>query len=388
MWKILLVDDDAVTLEAYGSRLLQAGAVVDTARDGIAALKVLHETKPDLVVLDLLMPKFNGFEVLRYIRGHAELKHIGVVVLSNFYSNDPEHQAAVAEADVTLLKSSCTPALLLEAVNQVLSRGGHQVAASGQPLAPAEPPLEAREVPRPKSEFLKSASLTLATMRQMNDAFVQSDSPQAQGLRLLDFHHKAHAFTGLAATAGYDQIALLSSAFEALLSELHQKPNFITPSTFQTVAQTQEFFRVLVAQPEQGRGISLKPSKVLVVDDDPISARALVAALNKANLTGVMSHDPFQAMAKLEQELFALVLLDIQMPGMDGFEFCQKLRTLPEYARTPVVFVTAHTEFDNRIHGILSGGNDLIGKPIFPIELAVKVVIHLLRSRLPESWDP
>jgi putative two-component system response regulator len=74
------------------------------------------------------------------------------------------------------------------------------------------------------------------------------------------------------------------------------------------------------------------------------------------------------------------------MPGMGGFELCEKIRQLPNYKRTPVIFVTGHADFDNRIHSVLSGGNDLIAKPVFPIELAVKAVTHLLRSQLPESW--
>jgi len=70
------------------------------------------------------------------------------------------------------------------------------------------------------------------------------------------------------------------------------------------------------------------------------------------------------------------------MPGMDGFQLCDAIRSTPEYEKVPVIFVTSHADFDNRARSVLSGSNDLISKPVFPIELAVKAVTHLLRSSL------
>jgi CheY-like chemotaxis protein len=377
MTRILLVDDDAVTLEAYRSRLSNSGLEVSSARDGIAALKQLHDLRPDLVVLDLMMPKFSGFEVLRYIRSEPELKHMSVVVLSNYYSEDPEHLAAMSEANVTLYKSDCTPTLLLDTVQHLLHRG------------PVPLPSRAARAParRISKDFARQALLTLATMRQLNDAFVQSEPGQPQNLRLYDFYQKAHAFTGAAATAGHEEMAVLASAFEAFLSELLQKPTLILPSTLQTIAYTLEFFRVLLAEADTIETVRWETSKALVIDDDPISTHALIAALRKTKLGAFGLHDPVQALESLRQDSYCLILLDIEMPGMNGFELCEQIRKLPGYARTPVIFVTGHAEFDNRIHSVLSGGNDLIAKPVFAIELAVKAITHLLRSRLPERWD-
>jgi CheY-like chemotaxis protein len=83
----------------------------------------------------------------------------------------------------------------------------------------------------------------------------------------------------------------------------------------------------------------------------------------------------------LKETRYDLVLLDIEMPGMDGFELCRKLRTLPGYQKTPVIYVTSHHDFDSRAKSILSGGNDLIAKPVFPMELAVKAMIYLLKGQ-------
>jgi len=71
------------------------------------------------------------------------------------------------------------------------------------------------------------------------------------------------------------------------------------------------------------------------------------------------------------------------MPNMNGFELCTKIRTLPKYARTPIVFVTGLNDLENRANSTVSGGNDFIAKPFLFIELTVKALVHVLRSRLP-----
>jgi DNA-binding response OmpR family regulator len=70
------------------------------------------------------------------------------------------------------------------------------------------------------------------------------------------------------------------------------------------------------------------------------------------------------------------------MPGMNGFELCTKLRTLPSYKKTPVVFVTSLTDFESRASSMMSGGNDFIAKPFLFIELATKALVYVLRGKL------
>ena len=77
-----------------------------------------------------------------------------------------------------------------------------------------------------------------------------------------------------------------------------------------------------------------------------------------------------------------VVLMDIEMPGMDGLELCKQLRRLPGYQKTPVIYVTSHSDFESRARSALSGGDDLIGKPVFALELAVKAMAHLLISQM------
>jgi DNA-binding response OmpR family regulator len=70
------------------------------------------------------------------------------------------------------------------------------------------------------------------------------------------------------------------------------------------------------------------------------------------------------------------------MPGMDGFDLCTKIRGISENKATPVIFVTSLTDFKSRARSSLSGGTDLIAKPFMFMELSVKALTYVLRSRM------
>jgi putative two-component system response regulator len=110
-----------------------------------------------------------------------------------------------------------------------------------------------------------------------------------------------------------------------------------------------------------------------------LSNRLVVAALRRAQLQARSTDDPLVGLQLLKETHHDLVLLDIEMPGMDGFELCRRLHDLPGYQKTPVIFVTGHSDFESRARSIVSGGDDLIAKPVFPMELAVKAVAYLLK---------
>src|SRR6185369_4083406 len=201
-----------------------------------------------------------------------------------------------------------------------------------------------------RREFLKHGPGTLATIRQLNEAFIRSDRRHTQSLRLLDFHQRVHFMTEMAASARYDAIALLSAALETLLLDLHKETTLVTPSTLQTIACTLDFFRLLFADAERSRHSTPLPSQALIVDDDAVSAHAMVGALKKARLNSAPVQDPFAALQALSTGRYGLILLDVELPGMDGFELCRKIRELNGYQKTPIIFVTGHSEFDDRIN--------------------------------------
>ena len=120
-------------------------------------------------------------------------------------------------------------------------------------------------------------------------------------------------------------------------------------------------------------------SRLLVVDDDGLNRDLMVRRLSKRGYLATDADGGKNALEWIRSNNVDLVLLDVEMPGISGFEICRLIRRLPGYEKVPVVYLTSHDDFDSRQSGIASGGDDLISKPILPLELAVKVVTHLLR---------
>jgi CheY-like chemotaxis protein len=225
----------------------------------------------------------------------------------------------------------------------------------------------------------------MSALRALYQEFEACQDPRARNFKLEDFYRKAHFVSAISGMAECHQIALLAGAFEALLFELHHRPEHIGVSTLHTIKSAMDFLEVLM---ENARGATEEQplgAEVLVVDDDPLSNHLAVAALRRAKLNARAADNPLMGLDMVGRNRYDLILLDIEMPTMNGFEFCKKLRALPGYSKTPVVYVTAHNDFESRATSILAGGNDLIGKPIFPVELALKAVMHLLKRSLSKA---
>jgi CheY-like chemotaxis protein len=121
MTTIFLVEDDEVVVQVYRAKFLREGFGVEVAEDGLVAVKMLAAVKPDVVVLDLMMPKLSGVDVLKYIRSNPALKGTPVIILSNAHMTRLGQEAAAIGAERALLKSSCTPNQLIEVINDLLS---------------------------------------------------------------------------------------------------------------------------------------------------------------------------------------------------------------------------------------------------------------------------
>jgi DNA-binding response OmpR family regulator len=124
---VLLIDDDPLVLKAYGDAMRRRGYQVETAADGLEAMKLVMALKPDLVVLDLFMPKVEGKYVLKFIRSQAELKFVRVIVLSEASLSDAAQPALALSPDLVLHKSDCTASLLADKIKELLETANPSV---------------------------------------------------------------------------------------------------------------------------------------------------------------------------------------------------------------------------------------------------------------------
>ena len=131
MKSIMLVEDDPVIVQVYRGALQRRGFQVEVAEDGLVAMKSILQLRPDLVVLDVMMPKVDGTYVLKFIHARPELSHVKVIVLSNASITDAGSPVLAQNPDAVFLKSQCTPSELTHTINVLLGINDAQAPVEG-----------------------------------------------------------------------------------------------------------------------------------------------------------------------------------------------------------------------------------------------------------------
>ncbi len=109
--------------------------------------------------------------------------------------------------------------------------------------------------------------------------------------------------------------------------------------------------------------------RILVVDDDEMVLMALDELLKPEGYEIQTASGGSEALQKLDQHHYDLLMLDVIMPEMDGFTLCKLIREKEEYKETPIVFLTAKSRDDDRVRGLEAGANLFLSKPISPDKL-------------------
>jgi DNA-binding response OmpR family regulator len=116
---------------------------------------------------------------------------------------------------------------------------------------------------------------------------------------------------------------------------------------------------------------------ILIIDDNPQSIKLLGNILDSKGYSTAVAMNGTEALKFLENEIPDLILLDIMMPGMDGFEVCRSIKMNKNARETPVIFLTAKREIDDLVRGFEVGGVDYVTKPFNSNELLIRVKTHL-----------
>ena len=399
MKKVLIIEDDQLVANIYSNKFSVDHFQVETALDGVAGFDLIGSFHPDVILLDLMLPKISGLDLLRKIRSQPGLEKLPIIVFSNTYLSNMVQEAWKAGATKCLSKANCTPKQVIEVVRGILSQAPAAPAPAAPEAVAASQLEQAQPLPAESSEadsddafqaelrtsFAQSFPASLASARAYLQEIVRTQAEPERVQLLQELYRRIHTLTGNAGIAGLHQLAQLTDALEALLKELYEKPKNVNPSTLRTIASAIDFLAVLMeqaARPDFQNAVTPPKPEILVVDDEAISRRAVLYALEKAKLPAASLDNPEAALQMLSERKFDLIFLDVDMPGMNGFELCTKLRTTHRNRSTPVVFVTSLTDFESRANSTMSGGNDLIAKPFLFVELAVKALLYLMRGRL------
>jgi CheY-like chemotaxis protein len=163
----------------------------------------------------------------------------------------------------------------------------------------------------------------------------------------------------------YDKEQLLAQADRVHFDKILTKP--VTPSVlYETLAG-----HSVIPKPEDKvlGAIRLEGKKILVVEDNVLNQEVVVEILQNRGASVTVAENGRVALDKLEQEIFDMVLMDLQMPEMDGFEATRRIKAIPDYRVLPVVVMSAAVMPEERARCRLVGADDFVAKPVDPSDL-------------------
>lgn len=269
-----------------------------------------------------------------------------------------------AQQQIREMSASLAEARLQLKFGAALSRGGG--ASTSAPEAPT--PIVRAQL----GELLPA-------MRQSFEPFCKS--PEEPNL-LVNLHGNVVAYAERARLANCIAVHRLAQAFASLLEALAASPDQLNASTLHTIEQTIEFLATLSTDPAPDRFKDPAHARVYVVDDDADNCQCVQLAMQEQMIQTSGSQDPSAALLELASENYDLIFLDVNMPHMDGFELCQRLRALSQHAKTPVVFLTGLATAEKRAQSLVSGGSDFLAKPFNLHELTVKAMTLIIRGQV------
>ena len=276
MKRLLLVDDDAVVTRTYRDRLSAHGFQVATVATGAGALSFLNAAKPDLVVLDLMMPEVTGVDVLKFLRGQRRLESTPVVVLANEILDDLGRHAARIGIQKAFRKDQCSPTVLMAAIDEILEPSTLAAAMPSETVPdlgkadlgkadlgipdlgipdlgtpPDAPPAEATATDaddgmaqcgsetskrEARASFLANAPAICAELGDLTAALSRESlrGPEQQD-HLQDLFLKVRFLVETAELAGLAALAQAAAVFDGLLKVLMENPQRISPGVLRTL---------------------------------------------------------------------------------------------------------------------------------------------------------
>ena len=244
--------------------------------------------------------------------------------------------------------------------------------------------------------------LQVVFLREMRDARVRVRAAQARAAQaggdpgaVLELRNFFHRLAGSAGTVGHLALGRLAGACELAADEELARGGPLSRLATRLFAEGLSGVDDVLDTPTPALGVLIPtlrpdaagtrlsledvPSRVLVIDDDPVSARATEGVLRAAGFLTATCCDPPDAYEAILRESPDLIILDVLLGEVDGFDVCRRVRANPALQLVPVVFVTRRGDVEQRVRGLQVGGNDYLAKPFEAPELVARVRSHISR---------
>ncbi len=413
---VLIVDDDEDVLNLLAAKLRSVNRTVQIARTALEADKLVREQPPALVLLDLMLPDMDGRKLLGQWKGNSSTAAVPVFVLSAWASGPVRQECLSLGADAAFGKPVDLEALVREIdkrlrPNEGSPAGFEKDLSTGLPNRAGFLKLFRRaEILLPGPQRTMSVAVLevdiLPVIRASQGANAAEDI-LAWAARAVE--KTIHPLGVLTRWEGDRLAALFPSVnAESALFALERAMTALSPERFPLPegATTRITFSAGLTEAAEGigvedvmaragqalaearaqgagrialyhKGVGANRKTVMVVDDDDLLLTLVRHRLERESFNVVAFPDGAAAFAAAPSINPDLVILDVKMPNMDGFELLERLRGIPAFEKIPILMLTAMGGENDVVRGLSLGADDYILKPFSPVELVARVRRHL-----------
>ncbi|MBD1394764.1 response regulator [Mucilaginibacter glaciei] len=377
---VVIVEDDknfANILEDYARDHGYTSVMVN---EGTNAVQIIKEKQPDAVILDIMLPDKDGWQILKELKEDSETVHIPVHLMS---AGEAAANRVRKEGAISFLKKPVNTETLDKLFGDIMANSGTKFT---QILLIEDHKAQSQAL----KDLMQSQGITVDQAFDGESAFnmlyqneyqcviLDLNLPDISGLDLLDKIKEVDRFASLPViintameldktsvnrlmTYANAMVVKTSKSSDRLIDEVNLFLNKISETGIQATGTSNTGKTKAITKGKD----AIKGKKVLIVDDDMRNIFALSSALESYDLNVVIANDGEEAITRLEEIAdIDIVLMDIMMPKMDGYEATRHIRKQNKWAKLPVIALTAKAMKDDREKCIAAGANDYITKPV------------------------
>lgn len=382
--KLLIVEDDIVFADVLNDYAIEKGFKPILAYSGDVGLEMAFSELPDAIVLDIMLPVIDGWTILKKLKADPRTKNIPVHMMSagNEKASKAKKEGAIGFLKKPIEKEQLDEAFELLSAAHLKYNLNTVLVVEDQELHSA---LLAQQLTEKgvevKQAFTGKEALDLLEEYTFDCIILDLKLPDISGFELLDrikaVPHLSHipVIINTAMELDQDKMAHIMKYTEAMVL----KSNKSNDRLMDEVSLFMNKLKKEMSQPSTATVVSssnlakasstmekvLQDKTILITDDDMRNIFALSSALQNYNMKIVIANNGREAIEKLEEtNQIDLVLMDIMMPEMDGYEAMQVIRNKKEFAKLPIIALTAKAMKNDKEKCIEAGANDYISKPV------------------------
>ncbi len=370
--KVLVVEDDYATSKLLSNYLNKWGYEPTIVNSAEHALATIEKETFLAVLMDIVLPDANGFELLKKIREHKNTKNTPVIVCSV----EAEQQKAFLMGAVEYFVKPIKYKYLVEVLTSYRLKKDSNILVVDDDV-PTLNLIKEAVIQAGYNAVAESHSAKVSDMidnMSLDLAIIDLDMPEVNGFELIKQIKTKPKFAKLpviiyTGKENYaDELKKIDGMFEELLEKNSTNIEELSDTINQMINRYDE------PTPPELLKTQKDTIKILLVEDYKHSQIIVTRLLKKNNFESiVVVENGAEALEQVKKQHFDLILMDMQMPVMNGFEATEKIRLLPEYKEIPIIALTAFAMKGDREKCLEAGATDYIPKPIDSQEFIEKV---------------